>query len=135
MKAREKIDPSDKREWYLKRAMSGVNMEIPVQDKEIEVNGVTTDEHSECILIKGFPFFVYATYSANEKEREYHVESPVAIEHLGLPYKVIVYLKHNSWPSEWKTANVYYNGVVDKFSVQSNQDRYDDDIILRVTFE
>ena len=133
MEAGEKIDPTEKREWYLKRAKSSAEMKTSVQDKEIEVNGVVTDEYSECILIKGFPFFVYATTNGGEKE--YHVESPVAIENLGLPYKVVVHLKQNAYPSSGRIANVYCNGVVDKSSVQVDDDRDYDDFELIVTYE
>ena len=131
IKAGEKIDPSEKREWYLPRGNSIGVMSTFVRYKEIEVNGVATHEYSECILIKGFPFFVFAI-SISEDEREYHVESPVAIEHLGLPYKVIVQFSMFRDYFQWTTVNVYHNGVVDKFPVQYDQDDAVVDIELRV---
>ena len=134
MKAGEKIHPFETREWYLERAKSTAEVKTSVRDKEIEVNDIATDDYSECVLIKGFPFYVYAT-SPSEEEKEYHVESPVAIEHLGLPYKVIVEFKQSAYFADWKTANIYQNGLAVKSSVRLNEDRDDEDITLRVTFE
>ena len=132
MSAGEKLHPSEKREWYLRRAQLSVQMTISVQDKLIEVNGGITNEYSECALIKGFPFFIYIK-STSEGEKEYHVESPVAIEHLGLPYRVIVHFRQNEY--RWLAANVYHNGMVDTFLDQSDMDLDDDDFELKVTFE
>ena len=115
MKAGERIDPTERREWYLVRAQKGAWVEMIESCKPIEMNGITTHEYSECILINGFPFFVCATSSANENKREYHVESPMAIEHLELPYKLIVLLKLGSM---WKTVNIYQNGFVERHPIR-----------------
>ena len=116
MKAGEERDVSETREWYLKRITQVTLVKLKKHSKLIEVDGIMVDKYSECVLIRGFPFFVYAT-SPNKEEGEYHVGSPVAIEHLGLPHKVIVQL-NTYHSSEWTTANVYHNGVVDKYPVR-----------------
>ena len=100
MKAGEEIDVAETREWYLAHFLDGAYVNLykcgePTGSSEltctkpIEVNGATSHQYSSCVLIKGFPFFVIVT-SPNENETEYYVESPVAIEHLGLPYRVVV---------------------------------------------
>ena len=130
MKAGEDVEVSETREWYLSRYVGGVQLKLykcgePTElsglkcTKPIEVNGITTDEYSKCVLINGFPFFVYVT-SPNQNETEYHVESPVAIEHLGLRYKVFVYLTVDK---ESGLANIYQNGVVDRFPVRKSSKR------------
>ena len=125
MKAGEVNDASETREWYLRRCKDaawvplfkcGKTNLFEVRqfkcDRPIEVNGATSDEYSECVLVGGFPFFIYATYSTTKKEKEYHAESPWAIEHLGLPYKVILEVSNNEY--ENVPVNTYHNGVVDK---------------------
>ena len=122
MKAGEVIDVSETREWYLWRYFDSTRVKLfksghPTDwsglkcDKSLEVNGATIDVYSVCVLIKGFPFFVCAVSSPNNVEYQYHVESPVAIEHLGLPYKVVAFLKLDS---AYRRVNTYHNGVVDR---------------------
>ena len=114
MKAGELTNPSEGREWYLTRYKDEAKVQIWKQDKLIEINGKATDEFSDCVLIKGFPFFIYATCPDEKKnERKYYVESPIAIEHLGLPYKVTVLLKLESC-SRFVTVNTYRNRIVER---------------------
>ena len=82
--AGEDINASETREWYLLRFRDACKVKLSKYGKPIEVNGITTDEYSACVLIKGFSFFIYAA-SPNEDgdENGYHVESPIAIEYLG----------------------------------------------------
>ena len=121
----EEKDVSETREWYLERSHKG-DVSLPlfkcgeptgVKDLKcetaIEVNGVSIDEYSECVLISGFPFFFYS------KEDKYHVESPVAIEHLGLPYKVTVEMG-DAYYDHWKLLNTYHNGVVTRRSLHKD---------------
>ena len=114
MKAGDEIDPTEMREWYLARTKDSAWVQLFESYKPINVNGITTYEYSECILINGFPFFILAT-SPSDNEKEYHVESPLEIEHLGLPYQVVVLLQlapHSD--SRWIPVNRYRNGVVKK---------------------
>ena len=115
IKADETIDPTETREWYLERFMGAVWSRLESY-KRIEVNGITSSEYSCCALVNDVPFFIYAA-SPNRKKK-YHVESPVAIERLGLPYKVIVEMKNNQW--QWVSVNTYHNGVVDKRPVDES---------------
>ena len=125
LKAEEDLDLSETREWCLRRCKAvpwirlfkcgGSTRSVGYKcDKPIEVNGTTSDEYSTCVLIKGFPFFVYATSSPTKKERQYHVESPWAIEHLGLPYKVVLEVKQYFPVHTYVPVNTYYNIVVEK---------------------
>ena len=135
MKAGKMIDPKETREWYLRRFHNSLTIMVLIWDNPLQVNGITTDEYSMCVLIKGFPFFIYVTSAGeNKSEKDYHVESPVAIEHLGLPYEVIVQLK--LYPdSEWVTVNTYRNGIVDKCPIRDEeQDKEDYEIEVMVTF-
>ena len=116
MKAGEETDVSETREWYLKRVTQVTSVKLKKHSKPIEVDGIMVSTYSECVLITGLPFFVYAT-SPNEGEKEYHVGSPWAIEHLELPYKMKVELKFDS---KYIPVNIYYNGVVDKYPVRKN---------------
>ena len=111
IQADENVDDDEIREWYRKRFVGVVLFRTGGPLKPIEVNGILSSEYSPCVLIKGFPFFICVTPS-NQKEKEYHVESPVAIEHLGLPYKVIVEMQNGQL--QWVPVNTYHNGVVDK---------------------
>ena len=110
IKADETIDHRETREWYLRRYTGDVWFSIGGTSTPIVVNGITSNEYSTCALIKGFPFFIYV--ASNQKKKEYHVESPVAIEQLGLPHKVIVEMQNGQ--SQWVPVNTYHNGVVDK---------------------
>ena len=116
MKAGEKRHASETREWYLKRVTEVTWVKLKKPGKTIEVDGIVVNKYSQCVLIKGFPFFVYAT-SPSKGEKEYHVGSPWAIEHLGLPYKMKVELKFDS---KYIPVNTYNNGVVDKFPVRKS---------------
>ena len=106
MKAGEEIDPTETREWYLERHLINAHVKVRCQ-REKDKNGYF--KYSTCVLIKGFPFYVYVSYSGHAFQEEYlHVESPVAIEHLGLPYEVIVFLRLDP-QSEWISAKTYHN--------------------------
>ena len=127
MMAGEKIDPTETREWYLVRTQKEAWVNIGECYKPMEVNGNTTYEYSECVLIDRFPFFIYAT--GNERDKAYQVEGPTAIEHLGLPYKVIVLLKLGAM---WILMNTYQNGVVDKHSVRKQGPLVTDCVQIRL---
>ena len=136
-KAGADVDLSETREWYLSRFRNAYGVKLfkcgkptLVDDfnkpnwvggwkcyKPIIVNGITSHKYSHCVLINGFPFFVYVK-SPNKDEKEYHVESPWTIEHLGLPYKVILEILDDK--AEWIPVNTYYNGVVDKLPVDKS---------------
>ena len=88
---------------------------VPVFQKQMKLNGITTNEYSPCV--QGFPLVICVT-SPNQNEKEYHVESPVTIEHLGLPYKVIVQLQFDS---NYVPVISYCNGVVDRTPVRRNR--------------
>ena len=117
---RKETPLSETREWYLLRCRNACLMEPKkCGDKPIEVKGITVREYSCCILIEGFPFFMYAT-SANggNNEKEYYADSPWPIERMGLSYKVI--LKILVRKGGWVSVTTYYNGVVDKRPVDKS---------------
>ena len=116
IEAGKEIDASETREWYLIRSNRSAWVMLEKHNKLIEVNGITTDEYSECILLKGFPFFVYAIVPHSSRKK-FHVESPVAIEHLGYPYQAILQIQKNK---EWISVNTYHNGVVDKSTMDES---------------
>ena len=132
MKAGQEIDPSETREWYLGRCSDVGRFKVGKCDKPIKVNGSKVHEHSECALVKGFPFFVYRTPSTNGNENQYHIESPVAKEHLGLPYKVIVKLQIDQ---EYVHVNTYHNGIVDRVPVRRNGQLWNDWMSVKVQLE
>ena len=92
-------------------------------------------KYSTCVLVKGLPFYVYVSYSGQAFEEEYlHVESPVAIEHLGLPYEVFVYLRLDVL-SPWIAANIYRNGVVETYPIRLHKDYFNEkNVEVTVTF-
>ena len=130
IEAEKDIDASETREWYLMRSNCAW-VAFTKRNKPIEVNGITTDEYSECVLVKGFPFFVYAIVP-NSSRKKYHVESPVAIEHLGYPYQVILQMKKNK---EWISINTYHNGVVDKSAMDESYKDEEGWFKMRVRFQ
>ena len=125
---------SETREWYLPRFRGARDIKVSKDAKPIDVNGTTSSEYSTCVLIKGFPFFIYAT-SPNEdvNNKEYHVASPVAIEQLGLPHKVILEMENGD--SEWIPVNTYHNGVVDKRPVDDSFKKEDAWFGMRVKLQ
>ena len=116
IQADENVDDHEIREWYLKRFLGGIRVRPYRAKKQIQFNGITSSEYCRCFLVNGFPVFIYAA-SPNRK-KEFHVESPVAIEHLGLPYRVILEMKNNQ--SQWVPVNTYHNDVVDKRPVDES---------------
>ena len=131
MKAGEEVHPSETREWYFGRSSDVARCMVYEHDKRVQINGIGVYEYSTCVLIKGFPFFIYVT-SPFENEKEYHVDSPVAIENLGLQCRVIVMLKLDG---EYVRVNTYHNGVVDRFPVRRNAQLWKDDIHIKVQLE
>ena len=77
MKAGEEIDPAETREWYLERHIHFTSVVISHHDKPLE-NGYT--KYSRCVLINGFPFYVYVSCSGRTRnDPNLCVDSPVAI--------------------------------------------------------
>ena len=131
IEAEKETDASETREWYLMRSNRSAWVTVEKHNKPIEVNGITIDEYSVCVLVKGFPFFVYAIVP-NSSRKRYHVESPVAIEHLGYPYKVILQMRKNK---EWISVNTYHNGVVDKSAMDESYKDQEGWFKMRVRFQ
>ena len=123
MKAGEKIDPAETREWYLSRYKDAVRLQILTQERFIEVNGNKTNEYSPCVLMKGFPFFMYVIPCEEKGDKDigdkvYHIESPVSIEHLGLPYKVIVEVKNKY--GNYIPVNTYLKDKVEQIPIDAS---------------
>ena len=86
-------------------------------------------------LLKGFPSFVYAMPSPDEEnQKQYHVGSPGAIEHLGLPYRVVVEMK-KIITSEYIPVNTYHNGVVDKRPMDESYKDKEGKLYMRVKLQ
>ena len=135
IEADKKVDLPETREWYLERRDDGVWMMTNTQVKPMKINEIRTKEYSRCVLIKGFPFYIYMTSSCNDEfEQEYHVESPWAIEHLGLPYKVVVEIEKEN-ESEVIPVNTYHNGVVHKRPFDESFQDEDQEFYIRVTLQ
>ena len=131
MRAGEEIDPAETTEWYLERYSNMASVKVSRRDKALE-NGYRN--YSRCVLIKGFPFYVYAVFPCYVQDNTcLIVDSPVAIEHLELPFKVIVSVKPDSdW--EWSSVNTYHNGIVHKSTVRTRY-FYEQEVSVKVEFQ
>ena len=114
IEAGQEIDPLETREWYLERHHDSV--EVKFLDAHcldlLEVSGETVIVCSKCVLISGFPFFIYSSPNRDRyKEIDYYVGSPVAIEKMDLQGKLIVEIDHDD---EELPVTTYHNGVVDR---------------------
>ena len=115
MKTGEEKDVSETQEWYLKRVKQRAWMKLRTRREPIKVNGITVHIYSECVLIVGFPLFIYEILSKQGKKLLYYVGSPWAIEHMTLPFKLKVELKLDS---TFLLVNIYHSGVVDRMPVR-----------------
>ena len=135
MKAGEKIDPAETREWYLFRCRDVVRLIATTEKKFIEVNGNKTNEYSLCVLMKGFPFFMYVIPHEEKEDKDtrdkvYQIESPVSIEHLGLPYKVIVEVKDKY--GNYIPVNTYLKDKVEKIPINASYKDKDGCFTIRI---
>ena len=128
--ARKEIDPAETREWYLPRYKNKAEVEITYQDKPISVKReekiMKTSHYSPCVLVQGFPFFLYVfdyEYEEHEYDMEFDICDPVnivlqsaaPIENIVLPYqlKVCAQLERESKSGEsYIIENKYYAGKV-----------------------
>ena len=105
IQADQNVDISEIREWYMRCFRAVVLVNIGIDLKPIEVNRIISSEYSRCVSDQRIPVLRLCYIRWEE-------ESPVAIEHLGLPHRVILEMKNNQW--QWVPVNTYHNGVVDK---------------------
>ena len=126
------------REWYLPRYKSKGVVKITENAADpLIVDDAEFRYYSQCILIRGFPWYVYA--EKKDEKSVVHLGSPVDVEKHGLPYKVIAEATHKAKKGAENLEigpNTYYMNVAEKKpSVQTVYNLENLKITISVKFE
>ena len=139
-KAKKQFTTIEEREWYLPRYKSKGTVKITEnKDPHIFDNAEITSHYSQCILIRGFPWFV--SVEKKEDKNVFHLESPRAIEKMGLSGKMVAEATYKTTKKGGGEnfeigPNIYYMGVAEKNPcTQTSSNLENMKITINVKFE
>ena len=123
--ARKTVDVKETREWYLPRYGSSGPLTLEKHSAPLTVNEKEYTFYSSCVLIKGFPWYLYGeqkieSYRSGKPEYNYKIflESPIVIENLNLQQTLL------AGTSRYSLQNKYCENKAEKRSVENSSTQH-----------